>query len=206
MNRDQLENIVTGAHLLLDAASVKGTGALEDRLSALLHERDEARAREVELAEALRELLDADMATSEATSTGLDRRDSDAMMRLEAAYVDARCRARDLVEGVERTPTPVEDEESAERELSRLEDDLLEIHDALVAGGIDGNINAPSIIERIEQATGQDRERTHALVPVEALQALADAVDSAVLPSDAEWKLVGSARAAARGERVEWSA
>jgi hypothetical protein len=42
------------------------------------------------------------------------------------------------------------DEDCAGRECERLESDLLEIHDALEAGGCDGVINADSIIERIE--------------------------------------------------------
>jgi hypothetical protein len=42
-----------------------------------------------------------------------------------------------------------EDEDSAGAECSRLEDDMLEIHDALVDAGLPGTINAQNIIERI---------------------------------------------------------
>lgn len=39
--------------------------------------------------------------------------------------------------------------DSVGAECSRLESDMLEIHDALVDAGLDGTINAQSIIERI---------------------------------------------------------
>lgn len=41
--------------------------------------------------------------------------------------------------------------DSVGAECSRLESDQLEIHDALVAAGLEGAINAQSIIERIKQ-------------------------------------------------------
>jgi hypothetical protein len=52
---------------------------------------------------------------------------------------------------VERCPTcgMVHDEDSAGAELSRMEDNMLEIHDALTDAGLEGAINAESIAERI---------------------------------------------------------
>ena len=44
-------------------------------------------------------------------------------------------------------------------ELSRIESDQLEIHDALEAAGLPGNINAESILERIAELVAQ-RDRS----------------------------------------------
>jgi hypothetical protein len=50
-----------------------------------------------------------------------------------------------------RTEHDEQERDEADAESSRYESDQLDIHDALVAVGLDGAINADSIIERIER-------------------------------------------------------
>ena len=52
------------------------------------------------------------------------------------------------------------DDDSVGAECSRLESDVLEMHDALVDAGYDGAINSESIVERVKALTAE-RSRTH---------------------------------------------
>jgi hypothetical protein len=94
--RENLENVVVGAHLRLDSENV-ANGDLEDRIATILRERDEAR-------EALRELLAAMVQLEEGRAIFRDPNGSSepfnaAVPRIEAAITVAKT----ITEGVERT-------------------------------------------------------------------------------------------------------
>lgn len=79
-------------------------------------------------------------------------------MSTERCSICGRAHAQRLAE---RDAIHVQDQaeiEDLEAELSRIEGDLLAIHDALESAGHKGSINADSIIERIERITPASKE------------------------------------------------